>query len=276
MPDSFFPRLKNYYQKVGEVLRGESDISQIFPNATDIGFDRENIYKSFLFNHLPSKCNIFQGGFLFGTNGDESNQIDIIITTDTTPRFILNSSCIGKSFSPVDGTLGIASIKSTLNKKELKEALRGIASIPKIDPEVAKINPAVIYKEEDLMGWPFKVLFAYKGLESCTLEKHIISFYEENEEIPLYRRPDIIHVAGKYAFFRKKVGMVTTNAKDQKKDIEIGNYFLIEEEPDVQAIMTTIHELQQISSLASQTFFNYNYLIDKISGIIQKEYEEKQ
>jgi len=130
MPDNFFFRLREYYLNAASVLRGEADAASIFPNTTDIGMSREKVYSEFLRLHAPSKCNVFLGGFLFDMNGNESKQLDIIITTDTAPRFDFhNRDGSGKSFSPVEGTLGVASIKSVLNKAELENALWGIASM---------------------------------------------------------------------------------------------------------------------------------------------------
>ncbi len=66
---------------------------------------------------IPSKCNVFLGGFLFGEDGDESKQLDVIISTDTSPKYDFhNSGGKGKSFAPVEGCLGVASIKSFLDK----------------------------------------------------------------------------------------------------------------------------------------------------------------
>ena len=86
MPSDFYTRLREYYLKVGEVLRGDADAASIFPNPTDVGTSRELAYADFLRQHAPSKCNVFSGGFLFDVEGNESKQPDILITTDTAPR----------------------------------------------------------------------------------------------------------------------------------------------------------------------------------------------
>lgn len=131
MAQNFFDRLRKYYTKVAEVLRGEADAASVFANTTDIGMSRKLAYAEFLKQHAPSKCNVFLGGFLFDDDGAESKQLDIIITTDTAPCFNFhNKDGAGKSFSPVEGTLGVVSVKSTLNRAELFDALGGIASIP--------------------------------------------------------------------------------------------------------------------------------------------------
>ena len=115
MVESLFGRLEKYYNKVAEVLRGEADAASVYPNPTDIGSSREKIYVQFLKQHVPSKCNVFLGGFLFDEEGNESKQMDVIITTDTTPRFNLRSfDEHGKSFSPVEGTVCVASRTASL------------------------------------------------------------------------------------------------------------------------------------------------------------------
>jgi hypothetical protein len=135
-------RCNNYYLDVAKVLRDEASASSIFPNPVDKGASREKVYAEFLKQHAPSKCNVFFGGFVFDDNGNESKQLDIIITTDTTPRYNLkNKDGDGKSFSPIEGTLGIVSIKSKLDKKEIHDCLQGMASIPPMSKLDGRVNP---------------------------------------------------------------------------------------------------------------------------------------
>src|SRR5688500_18060979 len=99
MPDNCLDQLRNYYLAVAKILRGEADAASVFPNTTDIGMSRERVYKEFLKQHAPSKCNVFLGGYLFDEDGAASKQLDVIITTDTTPRFDLhNKDGAGKHF----------------------------------------------------------------------------------------------------------------------------------------------------------------------------------
>lgn len=59
----FFERLKEYYEKVSSVLKGNAEASSIFPNPSDIGTNRESIYAEFIKQHAPSKCNVFLEDF---------------------------------------------------------------------------------------------------------------------------------------------------------------------------------------------------------------------
>ena len=268
MPQSFFHRLRSYYMKVAEVLRGDADAASIFPNTTDVGMSRELIYSDFLRQHAPSKCNVFLGGFLFDDNGVESKQLDVIVTTDTAPRFNFhNREGVGKSFSPVEGTLGVASIKSKLDKAQLEDALSGIASIPAMKSLEGRINILIRIKDYD--DWPYKIVYATSGLEGGTILAHINSFYAQNPDIPIVRRPHLIHVAGKYVIFRitSNMKLMSMSGSDTNEELKIGTYMLITRDPDLQGIVWALDGLQQNATASAQIFFSYGDLINKLNLI---------
>lgn len=240
MTQPFFDRLRAYYMKVAEVLRGEADASSVFANTSDIGLSRELVYAEFLKQHAPSKCNVFLGGFLFDRDGAESKQLDIIITTDTAPRFNLNNkSGAGKSFSPVEGTLGVVSVKSMLDRKELFDALEGIASIPPTRPLTGRINPQL--KCNDYDNWPLKIVYASQGIAPATLLSHVEEFYLAHSAVPLSRRPDFIHVAGSCLIARAQEGMdrMTDLKTGAVTQLTRGTYYLLTENSDLTAILST-------------------------------------
>lgn len=266
MSKPFYNRLKEYFEKVSEILRGEAEASSIFPNTSDIGISRESIYADFLKQHVPSKCNVFLGGFLFGEDGEESKQLDIMISTDTAPRYnFLNSDGNGKSFGTVEGCLGVASIKSNLDKEQLIDSLLGIASIPATQPLGNRVNPMIKIKNYE--DWPYKIIYASNGLSSETILGHLNEFYIENSHIPISRRPHIIHVAGKYVIFRIKEGMSITNPDGTTETIENGNFHIINTNPDMQAMVWTLDELQKLATATNHINFNYSAIINKISGL---------
>ncbi|MCP5361019.1 MAG: hypothetical protein H6908_00030 [Hyphomicrobiales bacterium] len=84
--------------------------AEVLLNTTDIGIIREKLLKSFLENHLPSSCNVLLSGFLFNMEGAESKQLDVIVTTDSSPQYRYLD---GKSFACVDGTVSVISVKSS-------------------------------------------------------------------------------------------------------------------------------------------------------------------
>ncbi len=264
MPSDFFTRLRDYYSKVAEVLRGEAEAASVFPNTSDIGGSREKVYAEFLKQHAPSKCNVFLGGFLFDDDGNESKQLDIIITTDTAPRFDFhNTDGSGKSFSPVEGTLGVASIKSTLDKKQLFDVLSGFASIPPCKSLDGRHS--LLIKISNYDDWPYKILYANDGIQGDTLNSHIVSFYTEHPEIPVNRRPNIIHVAGKYVIFRVTSEMVLKSRIGKPdQEIETGAFILETRNPDVQAMVWVLDNLQRHATASNQIFFDYAAILNNV------------
>ncbi|MBS3915549.1 MAG: hypothetical protein KG003_13725 [Bacteroidetes bacterium] len=266
MAKEFYKRLLDYYEQVGQVLRGEADSASIFPNSSDIGISRELVYAQFLRQHAPSKCNVFLGGFLFGEDGDESKQLDVIITNDTAPQFNFhNKDEKGKSFGPVEGCLGVASIKSMLDKIQLYDSLLGIASIPETKPLGNRINPMLKY--EGYENWPYKIIYASNGISIETIFLHLQQFYIDNPQIPVHRKPDIIHVAGKYVIFRVQKGMTFRNPLNQTTPTaSIGDFIKITANPDTQAIVWTFNNLQKNATVASHINFDYSSIINNLYG----------
>lgn len=267
MTGPFFQRLRKYYLDVASVLRGEASVASIFPNSTDVGMSREQVYAEFLRQHAPSKCNVFFGGFLFGDDGSESKQLDIIVTTDTTPQFNFhNRDGSGKSFSPVEGTLGVASVKSMLNKHELEDALEGIAAIPPTTSLEHRIVSDISISNYD--DWPFKIIYASDGISADTLKSHLETYYSNNPSIPLGRRPNIIHVAGKYILFRATPGAIEWDAEKQKHEkIEEGSFRVFVDDPDLQGIIWTLHGLQQSATASTHILYSYRNIFNAINGV---------
>ena len=264
MTKLFYDRLAIYYKGVADELIAKSRRASGLANTTDIGNIRESAYAEFLKQHLPKKCDIFFGGFLFGQDGSESKQLDVIITTDTSPRFEFGSgSQIRKSFSPVDGCLGVVSIKSNLTRDELLDAVSGFESIPSKQVLDGKINPLVQIPDYD--DWPTKVIYAADGLSGETIMQHLKDLYDAKPDVPSSRRPNYIHVGNKYLISRIKKGMTYTTPTVQLSGEEnVGEFFLTNYLPDLQAISWVLTDLQHRSVGASHINYSYGYLINAV------------
>ncbi|ATE73830.1 hypothetical protein CNO08_22180 [Lysobacter capsici] len=228
----------------------------------------------FLRQHAPTKCNVFKGGFVFDDDGVESKQLDIIVTTDIAPRFDFhNSSGSGKAFSPVEGTLGVFSIKSTLDRKELFDALEGIASIPPMRALEGRINPLMKLRGYD--DWPLKVIYASKGISLEKAWAHLHEFYAVNPSVPIARRPNFIHVAGGYLISRIVPGMAYREPSGVQQSHAggggtpaVGAFSATSLEPDVQAICWILNSLQDNAMASAHIQFGYGNLINRAMGFI--------
>ncbi len=265
---TFFDRLANYYNSIGKTLKGSADEASIFPNTTDVGFYREMIYLEFLKNHCPRNCSVDLGGFLYDLEGRESKQMDIIISLNSSPVHKLEY----KSFGPVDGCVGAVSIKSKLDKNQLYDALENIASIPPTSNYSKRIPNGLSLGHTS--NWPFKIIYASDGNSAENILNHMYDFYKNNE-VNIDRRPDIIHVAGKY-FIRKMDGSSELTRVNGEKYVPMyGEMRGFVTEPDSEAITITINRIQKIANLASFICYDYDKITNSTYESIVKLFHNK-
>ena len=147
MPD----KLKRYFNSISDTLHSKANAAGVFHGKGDIGQCREVICTEFLEKHISQRFKIGRGGEIFGTNPQKySGQIDIIINHDMSPAFKENSlvRC------PIESVVAAISVKSTLDKSQLFDALSNLASIPQIDPQVLTISPLSRPFENYIKCWP--------------------------------------------------------------------------------------------------------------------------
>lgn len=199
------------------------------------------------------------GGFLFGMEGDESNQIDLIITNNQSPQFnFYNPDGAGKSFACIDGSVAIAALKSNLTSSELRDALRNISSIPNKRSIEGKVNPLI--KLPYIEDWPYKIIYATDGINPETAWETIEEFYQDNSNIPTIKRPNIVHVAGKYVLIRARKNEKTRDGKI----IPENAFNCTRDTTDVFGLMWTIFNIQRIALSQSHILYSYIEIIDRI------------
>lgn len=258
---SFFDRLREYYMQVGKVLRGEAAAASIFPNTTDIGTSREKVYGEILKLHAPSGCNVMYGGFLFDQDGKESKQMDIIVTNHSSMQFnLFNKDMCGKSFACIDGCIAVVSVKSTLDGTQLQDALGNLSTIPDKMSIEGKKSPMISI--DGYTEWPYKVIYASDGISLEALLEHLTAYFKDHPEIPMNKKPDIIHVAGKYCVV--KVGEKGGTTRDGTK-IEPNTFFPMSDATDVYALYKVLSEIQGITTSSQHIYYNYIDMINKFT-----------
>lgn len=260
MTRPFFARLSEYFTNVGKVLQGEASASSIFPNTTDIGITKELVYADVLQAHLPASCKVVLGGFLFGRDGSESKQIDILVTNDMALQFTFhNRQGKGKSFSCVDGCIGVVSVKSRLDTRELEDSLMNLASIPQQQTTDGRVMPFARIKNYE--NWPFRVVFASDGMSGEALLEALNQFYVRNPSISPHRRPDLIHVTGKYVIVRMgSEGGVTRDGSV----IAPNQFYLMHFSCDVFGLFYAVIKMQEIAMASRALIFNYSSMINDL------------
>jgi hypothetical protein len=282
-----FDRLSGYHKNIANGLIADAKKAGAFSNAIDKGTAREKIFYKFLKNNLPSKCSISFGGFLFDKNGDESDQIDIIIRDDVSPCHTFDE----KSFGPVEGCLSVVSIKSMLDRQGLEGCLNNVASIPSVDTESFErhLNPAIyghkltgvdrdLYIDNEAKikdgdyewyrDWPYKIIAAYNGDSTETIIKNLEDFYDRSPQIPLSRRPNIIYIVGGSVIFRKVNGMDCMDkvGREGPCAAPLGTFFSPNKEtvnPDIQAVSWILLQIQKNIDRVRYIAFDWSWIHDR-------------
>lgn len=195
---------KFYFQGIADDITNSKLISSVYPNMSDRGDIRENVLLKFLQSHLPSRCVVEKGGFVFDSKFNESKQIDLLVVNESSIRFSYfdRDSKNNKTFQTIEGCLVAISVKSTLNEREIYDALRNLSTIPQMPAEIAdRTNLMIDRSKNSYLNFPLKVIFAFDGQGVDTMHKHIENFYKENN-CQLYQKADLIIVNNKFCIER--------------------------------------------------------------------------
>jgi hypothetical protein len=87
-----------------------------------------------------------------------------------------------------------------LDRKELHDSLDTFATIPEKLPLDNRLPPSVTVTGFD--DWPFKIVFASRGISPQTILGHLTEYYAKNPKVALNKRPNLVHVAGGYSIVR--------------------------------------------------------------------------
>ena len=273
MSNDVFGYLAEHYASVAQELSSQAQQAGLLRNPTAMGTEREDVYLAFLERHLPRTCDVFLGGYIFDTSGNSSTQMDVIATGGNIPRFRMSSG--NRYIAPLEGTIAVAEIKSQLTKQTLYDALSGCASIPRMPEPEGIVAPYLRMNESSWQDTPYKIVFAYDGIAADTACDHIAEFYAHNSDIPIFRRPNIVHVLNKYMILRITPGLGVKNYDDSDSDQpEVGQFLPFFVASDVSALALTLTTLQGKAFLSSHLMFKFDGWHDEILARIRKAAEE--
>jgi hypothetical protein len=122
--------LIEYYNDKANTIQSQAREASIHDNKSDIGTLREDYLFDFLETHIPTRCNVIKGGFVFDSTGSKSSQIDLMVCNDQTFQFKKSGyDNKTKSFKCVEGCYAVISVKSYLTKLSLIDSLQNLASV---------------------------------------------------------------------------------------------------------------------------------------------------
>ena len=179
--------LKDLIQSAAKQLRQDfEEIQNNNPHAAESGAEAELILKAFLKDRLPRRFDI-ETGLVVGQDGTVSRQTDLIIFD------ALNSPVYRKGpkihILPRDNVAAVIEVKSKLNKDQLKDAAKKIASVKTLRPTpITNIDQPVTFSDM-IMTNTLGCVFAFDSYTSLVALadnlKEINSEYDSSDWIDL-------------------------------------------------------------------------------------------
>ena len=165
-----------------------------------------------------------------------------------------------KEFACTEGALAVISIKSDLDSEELADTLNNLASIPPTASLEGRVSPLVHIP--NYADWPYKIVYAHKGISIEALCKSLNKFYLQRSDIAWTRRPNLIHVNGRGCIIRIPVG---GGKLRNGQSVPENTFHIINEPTNTYALMQAVQNIQKLVGDSHHILFNYNSMIDNIS-----------
>lgn len=201
--------LKQYFIAQASNMQNDFISSNPTGHPTDTGENREELLVNFLNNHLPAKYEALKGGKIFDSNGNVSEQVDIIVYDKNTPQLKERARTLFMS----EGVGAAIEIKPNIDKSSLKEALDKIESFKK--PLKSLITPITISEVKNNV---YSGIFAYKT--SMTADEIKALVLERYKDLEIGLCVDFVCVNNKFIIIKNIGDWVYTKPDGTENKIE--------------------------------------------------------
>ncbi len=155
----------------------------------ELGSHREILFRNFLRNYLPNHWEV-STGFIIG-NGKVSKQQDVIIWDSSSHMpFLREGEFV---IVPKESVMAMIEVKTTIDRKEIKNAFKCLHSEMFHNWRLGKQNPWTLKEETITNHVPFRGIFAISSMKKNTVEMiydELLQFY--SDYYPAQSRSDII------------------------------------------------------------------------------------
>ena len=143
-------KIDEYFENLGNELILAFTQGGLATTPGSIGRSREKAVRNKLRQLLPSGIGI-GSGFVLDTQGNTSNQIDIILyEEDICPAFILNED-EETAYYPCEGVIAVGEIKSTIGTREAADIIEKSKSVKQLQrwcrPTDDGLGPCINYRK---------------------------------------------------------------------------------------------------------------------------------
>ncbi|MXZ92198.1 MAG: hypothetical protein F4W95_13315 [Chloroflexi bacterium] len=168
--------IDEFFNSLGDELIAAFTQGGLATTPGSIGRIRERAVRNKLRQLLPSGIGV-GSGFVIDTQGNTSNQIDIILYEDNIcPAFALDED-EETSYYPCEGVIAVGEVKSTIGTREVDDIIEKIASVKKLQrwcrptDDGLGLGPTVPYRS-------YGSLIAFSGTEEEQYEQNKGGLYQ--------------------------------------------------------------------------------------------------
>lgn len=194
--------MRRHYEGLTTRMLSEiDDISAEMSHPGERGRNNELVLAKFLRGHLPLRYTVSTGKVVAASGGD-SRQVDLIIhDREFTPAFV---DADAWSLIPVEAVQAVISVRTSITKTGLRDALKSIQSVRNLPRKAAvaiRGNARFRIPEESVLR-PRAYVFAFKSgwKDPKRIEK---AFTEVVSEIPDALRPNGLCVLNQACIIRR-------------------------------------------------------------------------
>ncbi|WP_157442112.1 DUF6602 domain-containing protein [Actinoplanes awajinensis] len=204
-------RVNSYLNSAADLLAAKGGIAGHSSHKLTIGHNREQPLVEFLNLHLPTRLNAQLGGTVVSHLGEESAQIDVLVTNDLGLRFEAND----RPFVMTEAVAAAISVKSDLDKAAIFDSLDGLLSIPAPSPDVLTFptlrnDPFAAYTQRHPTLW----MFGYDGAQANTCLGHLQA-YVDDKGIDAHARSRICAIVNRRYTISYHIEASTTHLGDR-------------------------------------------------------------
>lgn len=253
--------LQNIFDSVAEKLRIDfkNASSQIDHKGSKGKVREAEIVDTFFREYLPKNVEIINGGEIVSTDGQTSNECDILVNDVIHCPIFLDKT--GFRIMPIECVYGVFEVKSKLDTKELKDSydkINKLKKFPKIayEPQMGQVKNYIKLYDQELEYFPtVGFIFAYDSIDLFELK---IKLEEIQKGEALEHRIDAVWVLNK--------GMIVNWEDKSKKVVHTPNSAtkLIAIESTNPLLVMTVH-LQQLFQAAWMRPFNIHHYMKNVN-----------
>jgi hypothetical protein len=171
-------KFSDHIENIENSLLAKFREAEAVQHRGDMGESREQLLRTFLADHLPSRYGIAKGEIVTKA-GEQSHSADVIVYDAVDCPVLYSGTTV---VLPTEGVYGVIEVKSTLSKTEFVDASKKIEAFKRLAPRDLSVIQTREYTTVQRPSRPFGIVFGY-SLGGNSLSSLALNFEERHGEV---------------------------------------------------------------------------------------------